>query len=275
MEKTLHNNFSEHEIRIIDEITITTAIVLSDYLKANKRPTTTIMKAYSKLTSSEKNVSRVFMTLLIPNMNQEKGMYPEEIHKNLTEISKFLIKGSEDIFLNRPSTRSKLLKEFENRDIFYSIRGKNKIKLESPKSVEKKPKIRKDKREGYPIVYKLTSTVQEYKRILLNPQCVHAINNRLRKYGILKKAYDLISRQAFYFLKTGDEKKYDFLQIFKVMFPNMNTNAIPDPKTFKEQIDATEGKELEKIRKELVQHILENPSSCVLLTFSLSKLVNS
>jgi hypothetical protein len=230
------------------------------------------MKAYSKLTSSEKNLSRVFMTLLIPNMNQGKGLYPEEIHKNLIEVSKFLVKESEDIFLNRPSTRSKLLKEFENRGIFSSTRGKKKIRLESPKDVEKKSKIRKDRHEGYPIVYKLTSTVQDYKRILSNPQSVRKINNRLRRYGILEEVYDLILRQAFYFLKTGDERMYDFLQTFKAILPNLDANMVPDPKTFKEQINATEGKELEKLRKELVQHLLENPSSCVLVIFSLTKL---
>jgi hypothetical protein len=272
MEKTLLN-FSEHEIGIIDEITMTMAIALNDYLKAYKKPST-IMKTYHKLTSSEKNLSRVFMTLLIPNMNQENGMYPDEIHKNLAEVSKFLIKGSEDIFLNRLSTRSKLLKEFENRGIFSSLRGKKKIKLES-KSVVRKPTIRKDRRAGYPIVYKLTSTVQEYKKILSNSRCVYVVNDRLRKYGILEKAYDLITKQAFYYFKTKDEKKYDFLQTFKVIFPNLDSNTVPDPKTFKERINATKSKELENIRKELVQHLLENPSSCVLLIFSLTKLADS
>ena len=48
-------------------------------------------------------------------MNQEKGMYPKEIHEKLTEISTVFFKESKDTFLNRLSTRSKLLKEFENR----------------------------------------------------------------------------------------------------------------------------------------------------------------
>ena len=142
MKTTLLNNLSEHELEIIKEITITMAIALNDYLKPYKKPSA-IMKTYSKLTSSEKKLSRVFMTLMIPNMNQEKGMFPEEIHKSLTEISKILFKESRDTFLNRLSTRSKLLKEFENRGIFSSIRGKKKIKQESPKSVERRRKGRK------------------------------------------------------------------------------------------------------------------------------------
>ena len=239
------------------------------------RKPSAIMKAYSRLTSSEKKLSRVFMTLMIPNMNQEKGMYPEEIHKKLTEISKLLFKESKGTFLKRPSTQSNLLKEFENWGIFSSIKGKKKIKQESPKSLERKPKVGRARRQGYPIVYELTGTVQEYKKILSNPQCVYVINNRLQKYGILEAAYDLISKHAFYIFKTGDEKMYDFLQTFKVMFPKLDPNAVPDSKAFKEQINAFGKKELEKLRKELVQHLLKTPNSSVILIFSLTKLAGS
>jgi hypothetical protein len=110
---------------------------------------------------------------------------------------------------------------------------------------------------------------------LSNPKSVYVVNDRLRKHGILEKAYDQITNQALFFLKTGDEKKYEFLQTFRMILPNLGSNTVPDPKTFKEQINATEGKELEKHRKELVHHLLENPSSCVLLIFSLTKLVDS
>lgn len=274
MEITSLNNFSEHEIEIIDEITITVAIELSDYLKAYKKPST-ITKAYSKLTSSEKKLSKVFMTLMIPNMNQERGMYPEEIHKKLTEISKLLFNESRDTFLNRRSTRSKLLKEFENHGIFSSIQGKKKIEHESHKSVERRRKGAKDKREGYPIVYKLTGTVKEYKEILSNPKCLHVINNRLQRHGILEKAYDLISKHAFYVFKKGDEEKYNFLQIFKAMFPKLDLDDVPDPKAFKEQINTLGEKELEKLRKEFVKHLLKTPNSSILLVFSLTKLADS
>jgi hypothetical protein len=274
METTLLNNFNEHEIQVINEITITMAIALNDYLKEYKKPST-IMKMYSKLTSSEKNLSRVFMTLSIPNINEEKGMYPAEVHRKLTEISRLLFKESGDTFLNRRSTRSKLLKEFENLGIFSTIKGKKKIKQESPKSIERKPKVGKARREGLPIVYKLTGSILEYKKILSNPQCVLIINNRLRKYGILEKAYDLITNQAFYFFKIGDEREYDFLQIFKTMFPQLDPNVVPDSKAFREQNNALGQKELEKYRKELVQHLLKTPSHSILLIFSLTKLAES
>ena len=89
------------------------------------------------------------------------------------------------------------------------------------------------------------------------------------------KKHDLITKQAFYFFKTGYEENYDFLQTFKEVVPNLDSDMIPDPKTFKERINATKGKELKKIRKEFVQHLLENPSSCILLIFSLTKLTSS
>ena len=200
------------------------------------------------------------MTLLIPNMDLEKGIRPGEIHNRLEEISTVFLKESRETFLNRRSTRSKLLKEFESRGIFSSVIGKENIKRESTKNVGRKPKEEWVRLEGYPIEYKLTGTVQEYKKILSNPQCVYIINDTLRKYGILEKAYDLISKQAFHFFKTGDEKEYNFLQTFKAMFPELDPNVVPDSNTFREQINALGEKELEKLRKELVQHLLKTPN---------------
>jgi hypothetical protein len=274
MEKTLLKNLNEHEIQIINEITITMAIALDDYIKDYKNPST-ITKVYSKLTSSEKKISRVFMTMFIPNMDQGKGLYPEQIHKKLTEISKLFFKESRDTFLNRPSTRTKLYQEFENRGVFYSIKDKKNIKRESPKSIERKPKAGRARREGRQIVYKLTGSFLEYKKILSNSQCVYVINDRLRKYGTLEKAYDLISKQAFFFFKTGDKKEYDFLQTFKAMSPNPDPNDVLDPKAFREHINALGEKELERLRKEFVKHLLNTPSSSVFLIFSLTKIADS
>ena len=216
MERTPLNNFSNHEIDIINEITFTMAIARDRYLNTYNMPST-IVNTFSKLTLSKKNLFRIFMTLMISNMNQEKGMYPKEIHEKLTEISTVFFKESKDTFLNRLSTRSKLLKEFENRGISFSIKGKKKIKQESPKSISRKPNVGKAKarHEGYPIVYKLTGTIQKYKEILSNPQCVAIINNRLQKYCKLEKTYDLITKQAFYAFKKGDEKCTIFWKLLK------------------------------------------------------------
>lgn len=63
METTPYNNFSEHEIRIIDEITITLAIAYNDYLKAYEK-SSTIMKTYHKLTSSKKKIIQSFYDIV-------------------------------------------------------------------------------------------------------------------------------------------------------------------------------------------------------------------
>ena len=75
------------------------------------------------------------------------------------------------------------------------------------------------------------------------------INRRLLKYGILEKAYDLISKQAFYFFKTGGEKEYNFLQTFKAMFPKLDPNVVPDPNAFKEQINTLGEKNWKNLEK--------------------------
>jgi hypothetical protein len=55
------------------------------------------------------------------------------------------------------------------------------------------------------------------------------------------------------------------LQTFKTMSPKLDPNDVPDPKAFREQINALGEKELEKLRKEFVKHLLNTPNSdCVL-----------
>jgi hypothetical protein len=61
-------------------------------------------------------------------MNQENGMYPKDIHNRLKEISESLLKESRETFLNRQSTRSKLLKEFENKGIFPAQEARKTLK---------------------------------------------------------------------------------------------------------------------------------------------------
>ncbi len=164
------------------------------------------------------------------------------------------------------------MKEFEYRGIFSSIKGKKEIKLKSSKSVPRRPKLGKARREGYPIIYKLKGTVKEYRKILSNPQSVCLINKRPQKYGILEKAYDMISKNAFYVFKKGDEKIYDFLHTHKVLFPNLDQNAIPNSKSIGKQFNTAGKKDLEKLRKALIQHLMDTPISSVFLIFSLSKL---
>ena len=116
-------------------------------------------------------------------------------------------------------------------------------------------------------------TVEEYKKILSNPQALDLINNNLIKYGKLEKAYNLIVDNAFSLFKRGDEQTYNFLHTFKVSFPNVDTNAMPNPKLFQEAINSMGEHELEELRKQGVRFLLENPSTGVFFIFSLSKKV--
>ena len=170
--------FTDHEVEIIDEITITLAMILGNYIREYKNPKR-MMGMYSKVSSSEKSLMRVFMSSSLRNMSHQEGVYPVQIKENLTKISRALFKESRGVFLNSRSRLSKLLKDFETAGVILSIKGKKKIKKESPKSIPRKPKIGKERREGYPIVYKLTSAVEDYKKMLSNPQALYLINKKL------------------------------------------------------------------------------------------------
>jgi len=266
--------FSDHDAEIIDQITITLGIVLDNIMKDFKNPKQ-VMKEYSDINSSRAKVTRAFTALSLTNIDQEKGAYPAQIQKAIIEMSRGFYKKFLEDFLSNPPNLSKVLKEFEDAGIIFSIIGKKEIKKRSPKSVPRKPKdsMYEERRlEGPPVVKKLTATVQDYKTILSNPQALDLINTRLRKHGILKKAYDLISKNAFYAFKKGDVKMYDFLETFKELFPDLDPSVIPDSKVFREGIKAAERKTMERMRKELVQHLLNTPINSIFFIFSLAKL---
>ena len=148
-----------------------------------------ILQINSSKKGREKNLLRVFTTLILRNINNEKGMYPKQIKKEITKISKELYKKSQEDFLANSSNLSKVLKEVEDVEIIFSIIGKKKIKEQSPKSIPRKSKAgmyQEERLEGPPVVKKLTGTVEDYKKILSNPQALDSINNNLIKYGKLE-----------------------------------------------------------------------------------------
>jgi hypothetical protein len=154
--------FTDHEVEIIEEITITLAMILGNCIREYKNPKK-MMGMYSKISPSEKSQMRVFMSLSLRNMSHQE----DQIKEILTKISMGLFEESRGVFHNSRPRLSKLLKEFETAGIILSIEGKKKIKKESPKSIPRKPKIGKERREAYPIAYKMRSIAPAMTRIVL------------------------------------------------------------------------------------------------------------
>jgi hypothetical protein len=265
--KPAQTQFTSREWDLIDEITITLADVVGRNSRIDYESPQKLKMAYLQMTSTRKQIDR----LSLIEMSGKEGMFHEQIQKNLTEISKGLLKYAKELRSNR-SRLSKLLKEFEEKHIFIGISGKKNIKKQSPKSIPRQLKGGEPKREGYLKVYKLTSTVEDYIKILSDSQALDIINKRLVKHGSLKKAYDLIFKNAVDLFKNIDERFFDFLLMFKILIPNLDPTTIPDPKLAKEAIRSAGKEELEQRRKEVVQRLLENPSANVFFIFSLTHL---
>ena len=64
---------------------------------------------------------------------------------------------------------------------------------------------------------------------------------------------------------------YNLLPTFAVLFPNIDTDALPDPGLFREAINSAGEEVLEKLRKDSVQYLLQNPSNSLLFIFNLAK----
>lgn len=200
------------------------------------------------------------------------GSFHEEIDKQLAKILK---RESESAFSERPSVLSKVLTEYSN-DVLSKIEGKKAIKMKSPKSIPRKPKVGKARREGRPVAYVLRSTVQDYKNTLSNPQTFAIIHERLLRSYILEKLYELIVKNAFHTFKRTDKSIYDFLLIFRSMVPDMDISNLPHPEQSEKAFKETGQEELEENKKAFVHYLLQNPIlvKYVFFMFSLASLAD-
>lgn len=201
--------FTNAEMDVINEITIVIATLFHSFVTDHK-DLKKMIEPFSKmhLHGNEKDLARLGLTLNLRNMShKEEGMFPNQINKELA----ILLKSSEDVFLGNQSTLSKVLKEFEDAYILFTIEGKKEIKQKSPKSIKRKPKAGEARRQGLHIVRKVTSTVEDYEKILSNPNALSLINKNLKKYGKLKEVYQLFSKDIFEFFKKC---RFRILQYF-------------------------------------------------------------
>jgi hypothetical protein len=263
------SKLTKNQMRLINDITILIAVQFDRYMREFKNPD----KMINASPISIKNLARFSMSVNLLNMSSDAGLYHEEIDKQLAKI---LLNESKSAFSQHPAVLSKVLAEYN--DVLKKIEGKHEIKTRSPKSIPRKPKAGKSRREGRPVVYLLKATVEDYKNILSNPQTFALIYNRLLENGILEDLYELITKNAFYMFKKTDRKFYDFLLIFRSLVPNMNITNLPQnfPKLFEKAIKDAGQEELEEYRKDFVQYLLQNPMNVknVFLMFGLANLAD-
>jgi hypothetical protein len=72
----------------------------------------------------------------------------------------------------------------------------------------------------------------------------------------------------------ADTEFYDSLPKFGEPFPEINTDAIPNPESFQKAFKSAGQDELEFHRKEFVNRLLENPLGGLIFMFSLAELEN-
>ncbi len=263
------SEFTEDDKEIIKEITITLAIEFAKILEnLNVRD---ILEQSAKIASSMQYSTFIAYTLHLIYLYHDQGRFPEEIK---SEIASMLIKKHQEVFLHNPTVMSKVLKMSENYGVTLKIKDKKNIKTQSPKSIPRKPKIGRSRRVGRYVVSKLTSTAEDYKRVLSNSRALDLINSELLKYGLLRNTYSTIITEAFLAFEEGDENFYDALKMFKILFPNVDDTFLRVPKLFQRRIKSLSERKKESLRHEVISYLVKNPSSSVFFIFSLSKLAN-
>ncbi len=117
------NQFTDRELDFIDEITLTMAEVVGQHSRRDYDTPRKLKKAIHQMTSTKKALDRLSLNLNLLSMYGKKEVFPEQINKEINEISKAFAKRSEYIVTSR-SRLSKLLKEFEESDYIKRISSK-------------------------------------------------------------------------------------------------------------------------------------------------------
>jgi hypothetical protein len=259
------SDFTGDELEIINEITITLALVFEEIIK--NVDASGILQQTSKMASPQYQTTFAY-AIRLQSLYEEKGRFTDEIKE---EIAKMLSEDRQQALLSNESLMSKVLKNFDDDGIIVRIRGDKNIKTESSKSIQRKPKVGKPRRVGPHIISKMTRTVEDYKRILSNSKALNLINLKLSKYGLLEKAYSSIIRESFRAFKIGDENFYNNLKMFGILFPEVNDRSMPDSKIFQEKIQSLSNEEFENLREQVMAHLVINPRYPVFFIFSLYK----
>ncbi|MGC1134230.1 MAG: hypothetical protein WA941_15495 [Nitrososphaeraceae archaeon] len=222
------------------------------------------------MASSLRYQTSVAYVIKLPSLYQDQGRFTSEIKE---EIAKMLSEEHQQDLLYNESLMSKVLKNFENDDVISRIGWDKDINSQSSTGTSRKPKAKRLKRKGPHTISKLTKTVEDYKRVLTNPNALDLINRRLLKYGLLKEMYSTIIRESFHVFKVGDKDFYDNLKIFRELFPNVDSTSLPDPK-FQEQFKALSDTEREYLQQQTINHFIDNPYYPIFFIYSLYKFGN-
>ena len=257
------------DIEIIESIVITVAITCHSYIESHGRYSPgRLAKGYSKLGSSNSKLAFTSLISNLYNLDYTTGKFPEQINK---QIAQHLLNRYTN-YMNLPNL-SKLLKKLEPYNIFCKVEGKKKIKLDSPKSLPRKPKAGLKKRGGYLVIRKTTRSVEDYKRIIGNPDTLMIINRKLAKYNdLLRSFYELFVDDILEAIKQGNQNANAFLTAcITSTFPDFDRDKI-DLESYKKALENRAQKDLEEDKKAFLAYLLQNPNPRFFFILSLTGL---
>lgn len=252
------HEISDNNTEIINEIIMTLAIILNNYIENHgKHSAEDLAQGYSTLGSRNNKLAFTSLISSLYSVDYSEGLYPEQVNKH---IARHLLKQNIN-YMNLPDL-SKLLKKLEPYGIFYKIEGKKNIKLKSPEGLPRKPKAGIKRREGYYVIRKTTRSIEDFKRIIGDPNTLAVINQRLSGYhDLLRIFYELLVDDIIEAIKKGNEQINAFLTAcLTSTFPNLDRNKV-DWESFKKKLENRARKNLEEDKKAFVSYLLQNPNS--------------
>ena len=139
------------------------------------------------------------------------------------KVAGFLHEKTE--FQLEKSTGSKALSKLERNDILEGVEYKQNLKKEFPQ-LYIPGRGKSEKKEGFPVRYKLTDNVRDYMRLLKDPKALELINQNLLSYDdLLAKFYrKALSDILDLIIKNEDP---DITKFFSVAIAPLNSGKGP------------------------------------------------
>jgi len=142
------------------------------------------------------------------------------------------------------------------------------------------------KREGFYSVHKITEDLATLNKVISNPKAMELIYKKLKKHGVLQKFYLFNGLAVMYALREGDENMFQLATVGaqEIVKNNPEAQAALDKagldskqiqhsawEPIKNYLLSQKEEELEKLVKEMVEHLLENPIDRSIFLLYISK----
>ena len=256
--------FSLKDEEILQGIVIRISAKIETILEISKIQENYIEKLLISISKTKENILHTVISSIFLQNNKKKIYLPRNLKDKVIEILTSLGKESSAIYSHNIS---KILNEMEKDGLLKNIKTKKEIRNHD---FLKEFKNKRSEEGGYPSIHILSPTIEEYKKILDNPNSINKINHLLKKYGKLDQFYSLIVPSLLESMISNPDEIRKPLELVNksIGSPLDETEAnFSNWNSMVEGAKLSSEKEIEDLCREAVNNFINNPNSFIFICF--------